>query len=138
MPPDLIYSMFLAFDDYHPLWSFWHGKKVKLKQLVACHTEVPNAFPQNQKTIFRYLKKLRSDVIEKDPANVEREVVKQSSFFISGQVRYMKEEQVLRIKCLHGHVEFEKIAIWGKKTMTASQFYNGYLSKVSFEKRFFQ
>ncbi|KAG8227370.1 hypothetical protein J437_LFUL000378 [Ladona fulva] len=53
-----------------------------------------------------------------------------SSSIQPGKVEYLKKQKIILVTCADGgKIGFQKIAIAGKKIMSAEDFYNGYMSK---------
>lgn len=55
-----------------------------------------------------------------------------------GYVEYHKTSNILRIMCVNGFcIGVKKVGVYGKKIMSAKDFYNGFLTKVPINERYF-
>ncbi|KAK3864629.1 hypothetical protein Pcinc_029704 [Petrolisthes cinctipes] len=104
-----IQAMFLALDDYFPLWTHWQGTPIKLRDMVLTK-------PEQRSTQHR----------------VNEEITK-----CEGSIVYHLKSRVISVKCVDGWVSFRQVVMKGRKPMSAHDFYNGFISKVPKEmKRF--
>lgn len=56
-----------------------------------------------------------------------------------GYVEYLRKQKILRVFCANGDFLFvNKLGIQGKRIMSAQEFSNGFLNKVSESERFFR
>ncbi|KAL7642202.1 UNVERIFIED_CONTAM: hypothetical protein RMT77_006763 [Armadillidium vulgare] len=139
MSPRIISLMFRALDDYYPLWSSWHGKNVQLLDLfsVSIDRDCTEDFIE-ELTKYEFIKKLKKMNVKRKRETLEKEIeFHKRSHVVAGQIIYIKQNGVLRVKCLNGFVDFKSIKVTGKKKMSALDFYNGFMSKVPYTKHYF-
>lgn len=111
-----MYNQFRALNHIFPLTTTWFGVPIKL-----LHVELDYISGLNPENITN-MKKLK----------IENKA-------LPGLVEYSSQRNVLRIQCNDCNwVCVNKVLVSGKKTMTASQFFNGFLSKIknSLDRRF--
>ncbi|RXG67403.1 hypothetical protein Avbf_10952 [Armadillidium vulgare] len=139
MSPRIISLMFRALDDYHPLWSSWHGKNVQLLDLFSVSIDRDCTEDLIEElTKYEFIKKLKKMNVKRKRETLEKEIeFHKRSHAVAGQIIYIKQNGVLRVKCLNGFVDFKSIKVTGKKKMSALDFYNGFMSKVPYTKHYF-
>ncbi len=80
------------------------------------------------------------DVTEMNPENRKKLETSQTKLMIiPGLVEYSRRRSCLRVQCKDGKwVRINSVTVVGRKTLTAKEFYNGFLSKVenSLERKF--
>ncbi|XP_065203709.1 methionyl-tRNA formyltransferase, mitochondrial [Planococcus citri] len=111
-----IYNQYRALSHLFPLKTRWFDMTVKLLDVSVDEIEIFN--PKNQKVI----KNMRT---------------KENVF--PGIVEFSRKRALLRVQCKDGKwVCVREIIVSGKKSLSASEFYNGYMSKVenSMDRRF--
>lgn len=111
-----VYNQFRALSYIFPLTTSWFGIPIKLLHVEL--DDIDELNPENR-------------------ANIENLGTKTAIY--PGLVEYSRRRCLLRIQCSDGQwVCVNTVLVSGKKTLSASQFYNGFLSKVpnSLERRF--
>lgn len=61
-----------------------------------------------------------------------------NKFVVPGYVEHQKSFKRLKIMCANNtSITVKQVGVFGKKIMTTTEFYNGFLSKVSVDDRYF-
>lgn len=110
-----IYNQHRALSDLYLLRTYWFGSLLKLSDISL--DQVIGMNPENR----RSLQSFRMD-----------------GEIFPGLVEFSKKRCLLRVQCKDGKWICVKHVICGKKCLSPSEFYNGYLSKIenSLERRF--
>uniref|UniRef100_A0A2P2I9V1 methionyl-tRNA formyltransferase n=1 Tax=Hirondellea gigas TaxID=1518452 RepID=A0A2P2I9V1_9CRUS len=106
----------------------------------AVDVKVPNSMKANNQTITKVLEDVNSSEVQPRIPKVQEDVVigPVPSSLKPGELYYSKKSRVLWVGCKEGVIAFRALKIKGKKTMTAHEFYNGFINKVPKEQWYFQ
>lgn len=156
-----VQAHYRALDDYTPLWSHWQETPIKLRSMVMQKKWSNNKVDDKILKEFQInkggsVKKNREGEFIKDVHNYCRnDSVKKYNFVmenstkallsdncdthslkkvekeVPGSVVYNKKAKEIRVHCRDGWVAFQHVVLKGRKLMTAQDFYNGFMSKVS-------
>lgn len=151
-----IQARYRALDDYFPLWTTWQGVPVKLRNMTM-HKEW--SFPEQSDNFVLEKQTFCDTLSEKENKNLHDNVICDKSnckdhesvqeFVVvsykssscnqgildtavkPGTAVYSKKTKTLNVKCLDNWVSFSQILLRGRKPMSAHEFYNGFMSKIS-------
>lgn len=149
-----VQAHYRALDDYTPLWSLWQDTPIKLRSMVM---QKKWSSSKGDETLKQFLQMNRGGSAREKKENeciddvhnysrydsvmnstkahlcdnfdthsqkaVEREV--------PGSVVYDRKAKEIKVHCTDGWVAFQHVILKGRKLMTAQDFYNGFMSKVS-------
>ncbi|KAG0718778.1 Methionyl-tRNA formyltransferase, mitochondrial [Chionoecetes opilio] len=156
-----IQAHYRALDDYTPLWSLWQGTPVKLRAMVmqealstskrdAETLKVPpqagrarNVKENISTKSISGVKSFKSDCTVKNDFVVENSTIthpchsvdiksqRMDVIEMTGSVVYDRKAKAIKVRCRDGWVAFQCVLLKGRKLMTAQDFYNGFISKIS-------
>ncbi|GAB6019266.1 hypothetical protein CHUAL_000866 [Chamberlinius hualienensis] len=109
-----ITRLYKAFFDT-PLQTVWRGQSVKLSGMLQA-----------------------SEVVKINLTKLEEEIKLKAGMVRPGKVVYHKKRKIILVVCKDGWVGFQYVLHKGKRPMSASEFYNGYISKVEENQSYFE
>jgi len=162
-----VYQRYLALDDVAPLYTAWRGRRLELRGAVLPdedtpeqqHLHAPNSSADchaEQCGVGKEVELISSGLSSKsgrfnlqslpyectDPGPIKVPSVNISQFTLPvlspGQISYKKNSPLLWVGCKDGVIGFKLVKVVKKKNMLAKDFYNGYLSKVNEDERYFE
>ncbi|MPC67400.1 Methionyl-tRNA formyltransferase, mitochondrial [Portunus trituberculatus] len=152
-----VQAHYRALDDYTPLWSLWQGTPIRLRSMVmqkkwsnnkiddkmqinGCGSESENRESEFIKDVHNYCRNdsaTKNQFVMKNSTkahlsdNIDNCSQKNVERTIPGSVMYNRKAKEIRVHCRDGWVTFQHVMLKGRKLMTAQDFYNGFMSKVS-------
>ena len=158
-----VQAHYRALDDYIPLWSLWQGTPVKLRGMRMQQEWFSKRETETLRELSQIIKsesvrnnserKLNSDVKKYsrngytaentfvvgditrthlcDNVNIHSQKIDERE--VPGSVVYDRKAKEIKVRCRDGWVTFQHVMLKGRKLMTAQEFYNGFMSKVSID-----